>query len=179
MDIDDTQIFIALDGEEQGSFSPTELASLWEAGELGPEALYWHWGLPTWRPATQYVPPKPREWTSSTVRTSTTEAIPGETISHAIGVVTAEIVEGVSVLSEFLAGWRNTTGGRVGRLEPLLHRANTQALVLLRERAAAMRADAVIGVDLSVVQLGSGGALMLGVNGTGTAVRLDLRPPPL
>lgn len=177
----DPVIFIALDGEQQGSFTTAELATLWEAGELGPGALYWHKGLPTWRPVAEYSPPSPEvgRTTAANIRVSTTAQIPGETIVRERGIVTAEVIEGVSVVSEFLAGWRNATGGRVSRLEPLLQRANQQALNPLKQHAATMGADAVVGVDLRVVQLGTSGSLMLGVNGTGTAVVLELRPPPL
>lgn len=69
------------------------------------------------------------------------------------------------------AGIRDIVGGRSGAYEEELRRAKEIALEDLEAAAAALGANAVIGVDLDYESVGqSGGMLMVSANGT--AVKL-------
>lgn len=66
-----------------------------------------------------------------------------------------------------MAGVRNILGGRSGSYEEELLRARQEALAEMEERALALGANAVIGVDVDYEVLGSdNGMLMVTVSGT-------------
>jgi uncharacterized protein YbjQ (UPF0145 family) len=65
------------------------------------------------------------------------------------------------------AGIRDIVGGRSGTYERELQRARDIAFEELRERAAALGANAVVGVDIDYEVLGEkNGMLMVSVSGT-------------
>jgi uncharacterized protein YbjQ (UPF0145 family) len=175
------EVLIAQDGEAHGPFTSAELAELWDAGEIHPQALYWHRGLTGWRPTAEFRPPSAAELATPAawIRLSTTPEIPGETIAREIQVLHAEVVHGVSFVSEVAAGFKDLTGGRSKRLESILASAHETAFAELRQRAHGCRADAVIGVSTQLAEVSGKGALMFAVTVTGTAVRLEVQPPPV
>jgi uncharacterized protein YbjQ (UPF0145 family) len=69
------------------------------------------------------------------------------------------------------AGMRDFFGGRSQTLEKALREARAQATDELKERAAKLQADAVVGVNFEI-SMPSGKGSMLVVFVTGTAVRL-------
>ena len=78
-----------------------------------------------------------------------------------------EVVSGVDFVKDFMAGVRNILGGRSGSYEEELLRARQEALAEMEERALALGANAVIGVDVDYEVLGSdNGMLMVTVSGT-------------
>ena len=101
---------------------------------------------------------------------TTTQDVPGMEIVEYRGLATGEVVAGINVVKDIGAGLRNLFGGRIKGYEDEIIQARIHALKELEERAAAMGANAVIGVRIDFDALGSDGNNMLLVTVTGTAV---------
>lgn len=173
------QIFILVDGENQGSFSSAELAALWTAGELGPDALYWHRGLDAWMPVADFQAPTDAHTTPAhRIRITTESTVAGATIEEDLGVITAEVVEGVSVLAELSASITDLVGGRNERFEALMGKVHGACLTMIRDRARGLRADAVVGLRLTPLSFSGKGSLFFVMTAVGTAVSLAPVPPP-
>ena len=102
---------------------------------------------------------------------STTHAIEGRQITAYLDIVSAESVQGVNVIRDMFAGMRDFFGGRSQTLERALKEARIQATEEIRERARALQADAVVGVDFEISMPSVQGGMVV-VFATGTAVRL-------
>ncbi|WP_256830619.1 YbjQ family protein [Pseudomonas sp. Pse1] len=102
---------------------------------------------------------------------TTTHSVEGRQIAAYLDVVSAESVQGINVVRDMFAGMRDFFGGRSQTLEKALREARTQATDELKERAAKLQADAVVGVNFEI-SMPSGKGSMLVVFVTGTAVRL-------
>ncbi|MDB6186572.1 heavy metal-binding domain-containing protein [Gemella haemolysans] len=101
---------------------------------------------------------------------ATTNYVPGMEVVEYKGFATGEVVAGINFIKDLGAGIRNLFGGRVQGYEDEIIQARTEALKELEARAAAMGANAVIGVRIDFDALGSNGNNMLLVTVTGTAV---------
>lgn len=106
------------------------------------------------------------------VTLTTTSSIEGRTILEYKGIVFGEVISGVDFVKDFTAGLTNFFGGRSGSYEGELQKAREQALAELQQRAAALGANAVVGVDLDYEILGAS-ANMLMVSASGTAVLVE------
>ena len=104
---------------------------------------------------------------------TTTTVVEGRRIREYRGLVMGEAILGANVFRDFFAGIRDIVGGRSGAYEGELRKAREIALREMREQAAAMGANAVIGIDLDYesIQTGSSGGMLM-VSASGTAVRL-------
>jgi len=69
------------------------------------------------------------------------------------------------------AGIRDIVGGRSAAYEKELRRAKEIALQEMQDQAAAMGANAIVGIDLDYETVGQGSMLM--VSASGTAVVCD------
>jgi len=103
---------------------------------------------------------------------TTTPSIEGRTISEYKGIVFGEVVAGVNFLKDFAAGIRNFVGGRSVSYEDELIRAREQAMREMSDRARALGADAVVGIDIDYEVLGEGNGMLM-VTASGTAVKLN------
>ena len=101
---------------------------------------------------------------------ATTNYIPGMEVVEYKGFATGEVVAWIKFIKDIGAGIRNLFGGRVQGYEDEIIQARAEALKELEARAAAMGANAVIGVRIDFDALGSNGNNMLLVTVTGTAV---------
>jgi len=102
---------------------------------------------------------------------TTTPSIEGSTIRDYLGVVTGEAVLGANIFKDMFAGIRDIVGGRSGAYEKELKKARNYAFEAVREEAAALGANAIVGVDIDYEVLGEkNGMLMVSVSGT--AVRI-------
>ena len=101
---------------------------------------------------------------------TTTPSVEGYKVAGYYGIVFGEVITGINFLRDFGAGIRNIVGGRSQGFEEELQQARTEALAELEQRAAALGAHAVIGVDVDYEVLGQGNMLM--VSASGTAVTL-------
>ena len=102
---------------------------------------------------------------------TTTPSVEGKQIREYRGIVFGEVVSGVDFVRDFAAGLSNFFGGRSGSYETELLQARETALGELEERARALGANAVVGIDVDYEVLGSNnGLLMVPVSGTAVVV---------
>jgi uncharacterized protein YbjQ (UPF0145 family) len=103
---------------------------------------------------------------------TTTPGIEGKTIQDYKGIVTGEAILGANIFKDMFAGIRDIVGGRSATYENELRNAKDIALREMEERATALGANAIVGVDLDYENLGaSGGMLMVTASGTAVSVR--------
>ncbi len=102
---------------------------------------------------------------------TTTPGIEGRTIRDYRGIVTGEAIMGANVMRDIFASITDIVGGRSGAYEEKLKDAREVALAELEQRARALGADAVVGVDLDYEVIGSNGSMLM-VSASGTAVVL-------
>jgi len=88
-----------------------------------------------------------------------------------LGIVFGEAIVGANIFRDLMASIRDIVGGRAGAYEEELKRAREIALQELEERARALGANAVIGIDVDYEVLGQGNSMLM-VTASGTAVRL-------
>jgi uncharacterized protein YbjQ (UPF0145 family) len=103
---------------------------------------------------------------------TTTNEFQGRRITRYLGVVTGEAILGANIFKDLFAGIRDIVGGRSATYERELQKARDIALQELAERASALGANAVVGVDLDYEVLGQGNGMLM-VSSSGTAVVLD------
>ncbi len=100
---------------------------------------------------------------------TTTPTIEGRPIQDYRGIVTGEVIIGANVLKDFMAGLRDFFGGRSGSYEKVLIEAKDAAMKEMSERAEALRANAIVGVDIDYETIGQGNSMIM-VACSGTAV---------
>ncbi|MOA03822.1 hypothetical protein D3C78_1233480 [compost metagenome] len=103
---------------------------------------------------------------------TTTPSVEGQRITRYLGVVAGEAILGANVFKDLFAGIRDIVGGRSATYEKELQKAREIALQEMQERAQALGANAVVGVDLDFEVLGQGNGMLM-VSASGTAVVLD------
>jgi uncharacterized protein YbjQ (UPF0145 family) len=103
---------------------------------------------------------------------TTTPSIEGRSIRAYKGIVVGEVIAGVDFIKDFAAGLTNFFGGRSKSYEDELINARANALREMESRAAAMGANAVVGVDIDYEVLGTGNNMLM-VTVSGTAVVVD------
>ena len=103
---------------------------------------------------------------------TTTPHIEVKQITQYKGIVFGEVISGVNFIKDFAAGLTNFFGGRSGSYEGELIEARENALQEMEQRAAAMGANAVVGVDVDYEVLGQGGNMLM-VTACGTAVIVE------
>ncbi|WP_417277606.1 heavy metal-binding domain-containing protein [Celeribacter sp.] len=101
--------------------------------------------------------------------TTTTPSIEGRKIRAYHGIVTGEAIMGANIVRDLFAQVTDIIGGRSGAYEQKLGEGRETALREMQERAAAMGANAVVGVDLDYEVIGQ----MLMVSASGTAVTVE------
>jgi len=100
---------------------------------------------------------------------TTTPTIEGRPVQQYLGVVTGEVIVGANMFRDLFASIRDIVGGRSGSYEDVLARARMQALEEMKQFAAGLGGNAVVGVDLDYEVLGANGSMLM-VSCTGTAV---------
>jgi uncharacterized protein YbjQ (UPF0145 family) len=103
---------------------------------------------------------------------TTTNAIEGRRIIEYKGLVAGEAILGANLFRDIFASIRDIVGGRSGSYEKVLNDARQTAIGEMTDRAAALGANAVIGVDLDYEAIGSNGSMLM-VTAAGTAVRVE------
>lgn len=103
---------------------------------------------------------------------TTTNTVEGKRIVKYIGLVTGETIIGANIFKDLFAGLRDIVGGRSGSYEQVLREGKNTAVSEMQQYAAAMGANAIIGVDLDYETVGSGGSMLM-VTASGTAVVLE------
>lgn len=101
---------------------------------------------------------------------STTPTLEGGRITRYLGLVDGDAILGANVFRDVFAGIRDIVGGRSAAYERELRNAKDIALGEMQERARALGANAIVGVDLDFETVGNS---MLMVSATGTAVVVE------
>lgn len=98
---------------------------------------------------------------------TTTPNIDGKRIIEYKGIVSGEAIMGANIVRDLFASITDIVGGRSGAYEQKLTHARQIAIREMEDQAAAMGANAVVGVDLDYEVVREG---MLMVTAAGTAV---------
>lgn len=102
---------------------------------------------------------------------TTTNVIEGRPVQEYLGVINAQSIIGANMFKDIFAGLRDIVGGRSKTYERVLEEGKEDALRELTQRAQAMGANAIVGVDLDFETVGASGSMLM-VIATGTAVRI-------
>ena len=100
---------------------------------------------------------------------TTTPQIEGHPIREYKGVVTGETIIGANVFKDFFAGIRDIVGGRASSYENVLIEAKNTSMQEMMQRAQAMGANAVVGIDIDYETVGANSSMLM-VATSGTAV---------
>ena len=103
---------------------------------------------------------------------TTTQNVEGKRITEYKGIVFGEVISGVNMVKDMMAGLTNIFGGRSNTYETELIAARENALREMQERAAQLGANAVVGVDIDYEVLGADNGMLM-VTASGTAVRCE------
>lgn len=103
---------------------------------------------------------------------TTTPNVDGRKIVEYKGIVFGEVVSGVDFVKDFVAGLSNFFGGRSGSYEGELVGARQAAIDEMKNRAASLGANAIVGVDIDYEVLGQSGNMLM-VTASGTAVVIE------
>lgn len=99
---------------------------------------------------------------------TTTPTIQGKHIDTYHGIVVGEAILGANVFKDLFAGITDILGGRSNAYEAEMAKARETALQEMQDRAKALGANAVVGIDLDYEVINN----MLMVSASGTAVSL-------
>ncbi|NWO19497.1 putative heavy metal-binding protein [Leptotrichia sp. oral taxon 223] len=100
---------------------------------------------------------------------TTTNEIQDKKVIEYKGIVFGEVISGVNMFKDMGASLRNIFGGRSKGYEDELLTARTNALEEMKMRAAALGANAIIGVKMDYEVLGADNGMLM-VTCSGTAV---------
>lgn len=102
---------------------------------------------------------------------TTTPTVEGHPIREYKDLVTGETILGTNIFRDFFAGIRDIVGGRSSSYEEVLVKGKETAIREMADRARAMGANAVVGVDIDYESVGGETALlMVAVSGTAVVI---------
>lgn len=100
---------------------------------------------------------------------STTHTVPGREIAEILGFVRGSTVRARNVGRDIVAGLKNIVGGEIEEYTQLQADAREEALQRMMNDASSLKADAVVGIQISTAMVSRGAAEILFY---GTAVKL-------
>ncbi len=100
---------------------------------------------------------------------TTTPNIDGYQIREYKGIVTGETIIGANIFKDFMAGIRDIVGGRSASYEKVLREAKDTSMMEMIQRAQAMGANAIVGIDIDYETIGETNSMLM-VSTSGTAV---------
>ena len=103
---------------------------------------------------------------------TTTTQIEGRTVREYRGIVFGETIIGANIFKDFFASIRDIVGGRSGTYERVLAEARETSLAEMQQRAVAVGANAIIGIDVDYEVIGKDGSMLM-VSTSGTAVIVE------
>jgi uncharacterized protein YbjQ (UPF0145 family) len=109
---------------------------------------------------------------------TTTATIDGKPIQEYVGLAAGEAILGANVLKDISSNIRDLVGGRSGSYENVVEKAREIAMNDLIQRAKALGANAIVGIDVDyeTIDRSSGQrrstSSLLMVSVSGTAVRV-------
>jgi uncharacterized protein YbjQ (UPF0145 family) len=105
-----------------------------------------------------------------TIPVATTDRLPGFKVVQSLGLVRGNSVRTRHVGKDILAVFKHLVGGEISEYTQMLAQSREQALDRMLEQAAALGADAVVGLRLTTSTVMQGAAEMLAY---GTAVKIE------
>lgn len=103
---------------------------------------------------------------------TTTTSVEGKRIKEYKGIVFGEVISGVNFVRDIAASFSNFFGGRSNSYEEELVNARQNALREMEQRANALGANAVVGVDIDYEVLGADNGMLM-VTASDTAVVVE------
>ena len=100
---------------------------------------------------------------------TTTPTIEGHPVREYKGIVTGETIIGANVFKDFMAGLTDFFGGRSSTYEKVLIEAKESAIKEMTQRAQALGANAIVGIDIDYETIGANNSMLM-VATSGTAV---------
>ncbi|MCE2028744.1 heavy metal-binding domain-containing protein [Sessilibacter corallicola] len=101
---------------------------------------------------------------------TTTSNIDGHKITEYLDVVVGEAILGANIFKDLFGAIRDIVGGRSGAYEAEMGKARQIAFDEMEEKARALGANGIIGIDIDYEVVGEKGSMMM-VSVSGTAVR--------
>ncbi|NVK40694.1 MAG: heavy metal-binding domain-containing protein [Oceanospirillaceae bacterium] len=101
---------------------------------------------------------------------TTTSVVQGREIADYLDVVVGEAILGANIFKDIFGAVRDIVGGRSGAYEKEMGKAREIAFNEMEEKARALGADGIVGIDIDYEVVGSQGAMMM-VSVSGTAVK--------
>jgi uncharacterized protein YbjQ (UPF0145 family) len=103
--------------------------------------------------------------------TTTTNTLEGWTIEEYHEPISANVVVGSNVFSDFAAGWTDFFGGRSSTYERKLQSIYKQAIETLSDRAQRLGANCIVGLRIDIDEISGKGTQMFMITALGTPVR--------
>jgi uncharacterized protein YbjQ (UPF0145 family) len=111
---------------------------------------------------------------SKNVLVLTTSTVDGLKIKKYLKPVSAHIVAGTNLFSDFFASFSDVFGGRSGTYQKQLNSLYNEAIEQVKYAAYEIGANCVIGLDLDLDEISGKGKSMFMLTAIGTAVVIDL-----
>jgi uncharacterized protein YbjQ (UPF0145 family) len=102
----------------------------------------------------------------------TTPTVAGYRIKKVLGLVTGLTPRTRGVLGKFIAGFESMIGGEVTAFTSEVEKARWEAIERAKNRAIALGANAIIGMDVETSDMGLQSGIVL-FSATGTAVIIE------
>ena len=102
---------------------------------------------------------------------TTTPNVEGKQIVEYKQVVFGEVIAGANFIRDFFAAITAVIGGRSSVYERRIGRAREDALKELEEKAYALGANAIVGVEVNYTTVGTKSMFMVIASGTAVVVR--------
>ena len=93
-------------------------------------------------------------------------------MKRVFGVVTSLVPRTRGFLGKVVAGFQSMVGGEISVFTSELEKARMEAMLRLKDKARRMGANAVVGLDLEISDLGLQAGVVI-VSATGTAVLVE------
>jgi uncharacterized protein YbjQ (UPF0145 family) len=103
---------------------------------------------------------------------TTTPTVAGYKIKKVLGLVTGLTPRTRGVLGKFIAGFESMIGGEVTAFTSEVEKARWEAIERAKNRAIALGANAIIGMDVETSDMGLQSGIVL-FSATGTAVIIE------
>lgn len=101
---------------------------------------------------------------------TTTSVVQGKEITDYLDVVVGEAILGANIFKDIFGAIRDIVGGRAGAYEQEMAKARAIAFGEMEDRARALGADGIVGIDIDYEVVGNQGGMMM-VSVSGTAVQ--------
>ena len=103
---------------------------------------------------------------------ATIEEVPGYRVAQVLGIVRGNSIRSRHIGKDILAAFKNIAGGEIHEYTKMMAESREQALDRMKEDAAAVGANAILGVRFATTSMMQGAAELL-VYGTAVVLETD------